>query len=129
MRALRFLITGGIGLSVNLGVFHMLYVFGVPYLAGSIAGFIFALFVGFVLQKYWTFEEHTFGRVHRQFVLYSMLAVCNLVVNTLVVYVLIEYTGVHYLVAQTIGAGSVALISYFVYRLYIFTDAPRFMNR
>lgn len=122
MRALRFLITGGIGLSVNLGVFHTLYVLGVPYLIGSILGFIFALFVGFTLQKYWTFEEHTRGRVHRQFVLYSTLAVCNLAVNTLVVYVLIEYASVHYLIAQTVGAGLVALTSYFVYRFYIFTD-------
>ena len=123
MRVLRFLIAGIIGLCVNLGIFHTLYVLGVPYLAGSVGAFLTALIVGFVLQKYWTFEEHTHERARKQFVLYSTLALCNLVVNTLVVYLLVEYALVHYLVAQTAGAGLVAAVSYFVYRLYIFTDA------
>lgn len=120
MRVLKFLLTGTIGLSVNLGTFHTLYVLGVPYLAGSVGAFIVAMCVGFVLQKYWTFEEHTFGRAHTQFMLYVMLTLGNLGVNTLIVYVLVEYTGAHYLVAQTVGAGSVAFVSYFVYRRYIF---------
>jgi putative flippase GtrA len=115
--------SGAIGLTVNLGIFRALYVLGVPYLIGSIAAFLVALVVGFILQKYWTFEERTNERAHKQFMLYSTLALCNLVVNTLVVYLLVEHALVHYLVAQTVGAGLVAAVSYFVYRLYIFTDA------
>lgn len=124
MRVLKFLLSGGIGLSVNLGVFHMLYVFDVPYLVGSIAAFCVAMVVGFVLQKYWTFEKRTLERVRTQFALYAALTFCNLAMNTLIVYVLVEYVGAHYLIAQTIGAGSVALVSYFVYRFYIFADTP-----
>lgn len=123
MRILKFLTTGTIGIAVNLGVFHMLYVLGVPYLAGSTLGFLTAMCVGFFLQKYWTFEERTPERAHTQFILYVMLALGNLAANTLIVYLLVEYAGAHYLVAQTIGAGSVALTSYLVYRSYIFTDA------
>ena len=124
MRVLKFFITGGIGLSVNLGVFHMLYVFDVPYLTGSAAAFFIAMAVGFTLQKYWTFEEHTLERARTQFLLYAALALCNLAVNTLVVYALVEYVNAHYLLAQTVGAGSVALASYVVYRFYIFADRP-----
>ncbi|MBI4065861.1 GtrA family protein [Candidatus Kaiserbacteria bacterium] len=124
MHILKFLSTGIIGLSVNLGVFHTLYVSGVPYLAGSIIGFAIALFVGFTLQKFWTFEEPTLERARTQFMLYGTLAVCNLAVNTLIVYALVEYANAHYLIAQTIGAGSVALVSYFVYKLYIFRIRP-----
>lgn len=120
MHVLKFLIAGGIGLTVNLGVFHTLVVFGVPYLAGSVTAFLVSMVVGFVLQKYWTFEEYTHERTHKQFMLYAMIALCNLGVNTLIVYLSVEYVGAHYLVAQTIGAGSVALTSYFVYRRYIF---------
>lgn len=123
MRVLRFLISGGIGLTVNLGIFRALYVLGVPYLVGSIVAFLVALFVGFVLQKYWTFEERTLKYARKQLILYSMLALCNLTVNTLVVYLFIEYAGVHYLVAQAIAAGLVATVSYFMYRLYIFAVA------
>ena len=124
MRVLKFFFSGVIGLGVNLGVFHLLFVLGVPYLAGSVAAFLVAMIVGFILQKYWTFGERSQKRVQKQFLLYVMLTLCNLAVNTLIVYVLVEYASAHYLVAQTIGAGSVALTSYVIYRRYIFTGTP-----
>jgi putative flippase GtrA len=122
MRVLKFLITGAIGLAANLGTFHILYTSGVPYLVGSIAAFAVALFVGFVLQKYWTFEDSAPERMQKQFVLYTSLALGNLAINTLVVYLLVEHAAAHHLVAQTVGAGLVALTSYLAYRHYIFVE-------
>ncbi len=123
MRILKFLATGLIGLSVNLGVFQFLFVLGVPYLAGSIGGFIFALFVGFLLQKFWTFRELSLNKVNTQFILYGTLALCNLAINTVIVYVLVEHFNTYHLIAQTVGAGLVAIISFFVYKFYIFRAA------
>lgn len=120
MRVLKFLIAGGIGLTVNLGLLHVLVVFGVPYLTGSVTAFIVSMIVGFILQKYWTFGERSHERARKQFMLYTTLALCNLGVNTFIVYLFVEYVGAHYLIAQTIGAGSVALTSYFIYRQLIF---------
>jgi len=88
----------------------------------SIIAFLVALNAGFFLQKLFTFREYSKHRSLQQFFLYTALALCNLAMNTLIVYVLVEYAGVHYLVAQTIGASSVAFVSYFIYRLYIFAD-------
>lgn len=124
MRALKFLVAGSIGLGVNLGVYYVLYELRVPYLMGSIVAFFVAMVVGFVLQKYWTFKDRTSERTHAQFALYAALAFGNLAINTHIVFVLVEHAKVYYLVAQTIGTGSVAIISYFAYTLYIFTDAP-----
>lgn len=123
MRVLKFVLSGIVGLGVNLGVFRALYVLGVPYLIGSITAFLIAMLVGFVLQKYWTFEDRAPERVRTQFALYTALALDNLVMNTFIVYLLVEYASAHYLVAQTIGAGLVAFASYFVYRFYIFREA------
>ena len=120
MRVLRFLIVGIIGISVNLGMFHALYVLGVPYLAGSIAGFSVAVFVGFVLQKYWTFSDRSSGHVRTQFAFYAALTSGNLVLNTGIVYLLVGRLGVQYLLAQAIGAAIVAIDSFFVYHIFIF---------
>lgn len=122
MRIFRFLSTGAIGLSVNLGIFHTLYVLGVPYLAGSISALLIAMIVGFVLQKHWTFEERSRERTRTQFMLYVTLSLCNLGVNTLIVYLLVEYANVYYLIAQAVGAGLVAFTSYAVYKHYIFAE-------
>ena len=120
MRVLKFFITGAVGLSVNLGIFHALYVLGVPYLIGSVIAFLIAIIVGFTLQKYWTFGDYSPKRVHTQFMQYAALALGNLALNTVIVYLLVEYALVHYLVAQTAGAGLVAFMSYLIYSRYIF---------
>lgn len=120
MRILKFLAVGVVGISVNLGVFRTLYISGVPYLAGSVAGFLIAVFVGFILQKYWTFEDRSPGRTRAQFAFYAAVTLGNLALNTGVVYVLVGKLGVHYLLAQAFGAALVAVDSFLVYQTFIF---------
>ncbi len=120
MRILKFLTTGIIGVSMNLGLFYTLYVVGVPYLAGSATAFLCALLAGFVLQKYWTFEDRAPERLRSQFAQYAALALANLVLNTGVVYVLVGRFGVYYLFAQAVGAALVAVDSFIAYHLFIF---------
>lgn len=120
MRVLKFLTVGAIGISVNLGIFHALYVIGVPYLIGSVCGLLVAMVIGFLLQKYWTFENYAFESLRVQFVLYAGLALGNLVLNTGIVYVLVGRLGVFYLSAQAMGALVIAVDSYFMYHFYIF---------
>jgi putative flippase GtrA len=119
MQVLKFLTTGAIGLLINLGTYRALYAMGVHYLFGSMLAFSVSLIIGFVLQKYWTFKN-TSEKISLQFTLYAFVAVCNLAFNTVVVFVSVTYGGVHYLIAQTIGAGVIAALSYFLYRRYIF---------
>ncbi|MFI5260376.1 MAG: GtrA family protein [Candidatus Paceibacteria bacterium] len=121
MRVLKFFISGVIGISINLGVFHVLYVLGIPYLMGSVAGVLTAVIIGFVLQKYWTFEDRPSGRTHEQFALYAALAFANLLLNTGIVYLLIGTLGVNYLLAQTVGAAFIAIDSFVVYHFFIFS--------
>jgi putative flippase GtrA len=123
MQVARFLLTGMVGLTVNLGVFHMLYIIHIPYLIGSAGAFLVSMIVGFLLQKHWTFNDQSSDLVHRQFTLYVTLALVNLAINTCVVFMLITKANTHYLFAQTIGAGLVAFTSYVVYSRYIFRDA------
>ncbi len=123
-RILKFLITGGIGLTVNLGTYHTLYVLGVPYLQGSIVALFIAIIVGFILQKYWTFDDRGSSRTSVQFMQYAAVALMNLVFNTAIVYALVDLAHVHYLIAQTIGAGLVAIASFFIYKKYVFKSTP-----
>lgn len=120
MRLPKFLASGIIGISVNLGLFHALYVIGVPYLTGSVVSFAFALSVGFILQKYWTFEDRGRERLHAQFASYAALALFNLALNTGIVFMLVEKLSVYYLLAQAIGAALVAIDSFIAYQLFIF---------
>ncbi len=51
------------------------------YLLGAFFGFCLALATTFLLQKYWTFRDHTTHRTHKQLFWYSVVAVVNVSIN------------------------------------------------
>jgi len=51
------------------------------YLWGAVVGFCISLVVTFALQKYWTFQDKTHHRVHKQFGMYFIVALINVALN------------------------------------------------
>jgi putative flippase GtrA len=125
-RVLKYLASGGMGIVVNLGTLHLLAdVVGLYYLLSSFLAVSFSTVVGFLLQKFWTFEARGSGGTAGQFGLYVAVAVMNIALNTLIVYVLVDHLGFHHLLAQFIGAGLVAVSSFIIYKKVIFSDNRR----
>ncbi len=121
LRLLKYLISGGIGLSVNLFAYgFFVEIMGTHYLMGSMLALSLSTVIGFVLQKFWTFEEPSRDRAGMQFVQYAALAVCDLGINTSLVFVLTGQLGLHYLVSQAVGAATVAVINFCIYHFIIF---------
>ncbi len=125
MRVFKFLISGSIGISVNLSIhWTLVELLGVHYLIGSMIALLSSLIVGFILQKYWTFEDRAHTRAPIQFSMYVGLALLDLGINSLVVYMLVEQLGIYYLLAQALGSGVIAISSFFIYREIIFKVKP-----
>jgi putative flippase GtrA len=121
LKVAKYLLSGAIGISVNLGLYHILIAYGdFHYLAGSIVAVSCSTIIGFLLQKYWTFEDRNHQMLHTQFGLYVSLAILNIALNTLIVYALVSFIGAYYLFAQATAAAFVALWSFFIYREVIF---------
>jgi putative flippase GtrA len=117
----RFFISGGSAAAVLLSVLFVLTdVFGVWYLASSVVAFLCAFVVSFTLHKFWTFADPHLGRAPTQAAAHFTAGLVNLGLNTLLLYMLVDGFGVHYLVSQVIVSGSLALISFFVYKHLIF---------
>lgn len=125
MRIIKYLASGCIGIVVNLGsLFILADLFGFYYLSSSILAVSFSTVVGFLLQKYWTFEAGSSQGTRRQFVLYVAVAILNILLNTLIVYLLVDFSGFHHLPAQFAGAAIVAVSSYVIYKKIIFNTIP-----
>lgn len=118
----RYLASGGIGITVNLSAYYLLVRAGMPYIAGSICALALSTIVGFLLQKFWTFEDRRTDVASRQLLFYSVIALANIAINTGIVFVLIHLLHVWYLLAQAVGAGVVAVSSYFLYRTFLFNS-------
>ncbi len=120
-RVFRFLFSGGTALGTDLVLLYIFTdIFGIWYLASAVAAFILAFSVSFVLQKFWTFGDHSREGIHMQMSLYFLVAVANLVLNTLLVYAFVERASMHYLLAQIVASALIAIESFFIYQRFIF---------
>ena len=121
MKIIRYIISGGTAAVVDIG---LLYVFtdimGVWYLLSAVLAFIVAFIVSFSLQKYWTFRDHSMERVGKQGSVYFMVAVANLIVNTLLVYIFTDWFDLYHIFSQILAAGLIAINSFFIYQRFIF---------
>src|SRR3989338_6886764 len=113
-RLLRYLIAGSTAAAVD---FSLLYLFtdgfGLHYLTSATLAFIIAFFVSFFLQKFWTFQDDSVEKVHAQAVIYFVVAIFNLALNTGLMYLFVDVWGVWYMAAQFLASGLLAVESFF----------------
>ena len=117
----RYVIAGGITALSNILVLYILTDYlGLWYLVSSFAAICTAWVVSFLLQKFWAFQNYGLDRVHIQLYLHTILALSNIVLNTVLLYVFVEWIHLWYIAAQIIASGLLACMNYIVYRHYIF---------
>ncbi|MES3031011.1 MAG: GtrA family protein [Patescibacteria group bacterium] len=122
-RIIRYLIAGGTSTFTDLALLYIFTeFFHIWYLTSAILAFILAFFVSFFLQKYWTFQDASNDGVHGQMALYLFIALCNLGLNTFLMYLLVHFLGFHYMVAQFVVAGLIAIMSFFIYKKFVFKN-------
>lgn len=122
-RILKFLVSGGSAAVVDLGLLYALTdVFHVWYLLSAVLAFLAAFGVSFSLQKFWTFNSQSLELLQRQLVMYLVLALFGLGLNTIAMYFLVDHAGFHYLAAQILTSAVIAGVNYFAYKHFIFAE-------
>lgn len=117
----RYLVAGGVGASTNIGLLFLCTdIFKIWYLYSSVIAFSVAVFVSFVLQKFWTFGDRQIEKVHNQFVLYLIGALVGLGINATLMYIFVEYFGIWYIAAQIITGVFIAILNFLIYRFIVF---------
>lgn len=128
-RVWRYLVAGGSAAVVDLGLLYVLTEWlGFHYLLSAALAFIVAFCVSFFLQKFWTFQDHSVERVHSQAVLYFVIAIANLGLNTLLMYIFVEHFHLGYFAAQIFVGALLACGSFFISKNIVF-NTIRTTNR
>jgi len=117
----RYIMSGGTAAAVDIGfLFIFTSVFHIWYLLSAILAFLIAFCVSFVLQKFWTFDDHGIEKWKSQAVGYFVIAGVNLGINTMLMYIFVDIFGIQYIAAQFVAGALVAFESYFLYQKLIF---------
>ncbi len=101
------------------------------YLIGLGLGFIAALIVTFALQKYWAFRDREVGRMSRQLLSYSIVAISGLALNAALLagakmlsgFLSLDFFHGWYLIAQIVIIGIVSVFNFSMNFLFTFRHA------
>ncbi len=119
--ALAFIVAGGVAVVVDTGVLYVCKdIFGLNLISAVAVGFFAGFCSSFLLQKFWTFQDRSVGRMHTQAFLYFVIAVANFFLTELSMYFLVEIVHVWYILAKILVAGGIACVTFFIYKFFIF---------
>jgi putative flippase GtrA len=105
----KFLVVGAIGLIVNQVMLYLLVSSaGVNLPIASPVAIVISMIITFSLNEIWTWHDRGRGRIFSRAVLYGTINSGGLVINAGVLLVL-HSNGVHYLLANLVGAGLAAI--------------------
>ncbi len=125
-RILKFGISGGISALVSLITLWTLTEWvGFHYLLSSLMAYCLSFFTNFFLQKLWAFRDLERDKTTVKMGLFLANSVFNLALNIFLMHMLVDYLHVWYLAAQCIVIGTLAMMNYTIYRLYIFKSVPQ----
>ena len=120
----RFGVSGGLGAAVFMASFYALTEWAhVFYLYSSLASWLVAFCVSFLMQQRWTFRREG-PRAHRQLVLYGALFLANMGINEILLYLLVDRLDVPRQLAQLGLLVMISTWNFFIMRYVIFRAAP-----
>jgi putative flippase GtrA len=123
----QFLKFGIVGVSNTLlafGIYTVLVkVFGVWYVAASGIGFSVGAVNGFLLNRKWTFKEHTGDALTP--VRWAIVQSCGLGCNLGLVYLFVSGAGLDELVGQAFATGIVTVLTFAANRSWTFRVRPQ----
>jgi len=118
---MRYLISGGSAFITNItSLFILVHFFHMWYLLATVVSFIVSVYVSFMMQKFFTFNDYGKEKIRHQQVFYFGIQIFNLTVNTLLMYISVDLLHIHYIISQIIIASVMAISNFFVYKYLVF---------
>ncbi|MEX0931934.1 MAG: GtrA family protein [Candidatus Paceibacterota bacterium] len=118
----RYGISGLTGAFLSIVIFWLLERTGMWYPLAATGAFVVALFVNFLMQKFWTFGHKILGEIKREFVWYTGVAIFGLVANIALLHVFIERIHLVPLISQAIAVCIVSVINFLLNKNHTFKN-------
>jgi len=121
MRLFKYFFVGGAAAVVDIGLFSLFASYlGWPWIPVSIATFILATFVNYLLSIQFVFKSGIRHQKHVELIGVFVVSGLALFVNQLVLYAAIEILGMQLIISKIIATGTVFFWNYFGRSKFIF---------
>ncbi len=117
---LRFIVVGLISTAVSYGVFLGLFSLAyIHYQIASAAGFIAGVFVGFPLNKAWTYSKKDQTST-RQKIAYGLVYLGSLALSLVFLYLAVDCVGLDARIANVLSIGLTTCTNYIGTKFFVF---------
>ncbi len=100
----RYLFVGGFAAVVNIGMLYILTdFFNFYYLVSNIISFVLGLLVNYLLSKKFVFQEEISISQSKEFIIYAVIGIVGLGLDTLFVWLFTDVVKLHYLISKIIS--------------------------
>lgn len=123
---IRYLISGFTSAFVNIFLFSVFfYYLHIHYILANVIAFCVAFCVSLVLQKFWTFQDHSTENIHIQGLFYLGSSLFGLGLNTLILYICVDVLGKLPLSGVIIAGILTAMCTFQINKRYIFNQEAK----
>lgn len=117
----RYCFVGGFAFIVDAGGLFLLTEYaGLYYLLSATISFILGLVVNYLLSKSWIFRKSKLTSRWTEFIIYSIIGVVGLGLNTLFLYLFTDCLHIYYMLSKIITAALVMLWNFFARKIILF---------
>jgi putative flippase GtrA len=120
-RFVLYCVVGGLAAALHfLVLIGLVEGYGVLPIKATTVGFCLAVIFNYYVQYYWTFAAS--GPHAAKILLFSLIAIFALVINTGIFWVCNIVADIPYLPSQVVATGTVVLVNFFLNRRYVFYE-------
>lgn len=118
----RYLFVGGFAFVVDYGLLYVLTEWaGFYYLVSASISFLAGLVVNYLLSTGWIFKKSKMDNKVGEFVIFSIIGVIGLGLNSLLLYAFTDRVHIHYMISKLLSAALVMLWNFFARKIILFT--------
>ncbi len=116
---LKFGLVGGMAFVIDYALLYLCTEFlHIHYLLSSIISFTISVIFNYILSIKWVFDVKKKQDV-RDFVIFIILSVIGLVINSLIMYVMVEVFGVYYMLSKIVSTVVVMVYNFITRKIFV----------
>lgn len=114
---IKFLIGGGLGAFIYYGLYYSLTKhYEIFYIFSAITAAIPSILFGFLIKKYWVFENKKNNRIKRELFQYLVLTISIFLFNIVLLWILVSHLEFHFLDSQLVLSALLTIFSFIITR-------------
>jgi len=120
MQILKFVIVGGIATIIDFGVLVLLKeVFGMKPVIANVISFTVSVIYNYIASVKWVFDVNKDQDKKTQFVVFVILSVIGLGINTLIIWLCDDVLGIYYLIGKVLATGIVMVFNFVTRKMFL----------